>query len=181
MHKGLLATFILFFSIQQAHAQLGVMKMVGKDTKDYTIGFGAFVKAGVPVADGGSDITLEIGANFFFMNDGYDGADGTIMCPLKAGYRYTLNGTGKGFYVEPQVGFNLLGVTSLHDENGDVENFKYHGVVFAAGTGYLFNIWNAPFDLNLRYEIVIAHGGSNNLISLGISRFISFRKRDSNY
>lgn len=180
MSKGLLATFILLFSMQQAQAQLGVMKMVGKDTKDYTIGFGAFVKTGVPVSDG-SDITLEIGADIFFMNDGYNGADGTIMCPLKAGYRYTLNGTGEGFYVEPQVGFNLYGVTSLHDDNGNVINLKYHGVVFAAGTGYLFNIGNAPFDLNLRYETVIAHGGSNNLISLGISRFISFGRRDSGY
>ncbi len=62
----------------------------------------------------GSDVTLEIGANIFILNDGYDG-DGTIMCPLKAGYRYTLNETGKGFYIEPQIGFNLVGVTSLHD------------------------------------------------------------------
>jgi hypothetical protein len=179
MSKWLLATFILFFSMHRVHAQLGVMKMVGKDTKDYTIGFGAFVKTGVPVSDG-SDITLEIGADIFFL-DGYGSGDGTVMCPLKAGYRYTLNGTGEGFYVEPQVGFNLYGVTSLHDENGNAVDLKYHGVVFAAGAGYLFNIGNAPFDLNLRYETVIAHGGSNNLISLGISRFISFGRRDSGY
>ncbi len=180
MSKGILTTFILFFSLNQANAQLGAMKLVGKDTKDYKLGFGAFIKTGFPVSDA-SDVTLEIGADIFFLNDGYGTADGTIMCPLKAGYRYTLNGTGKGFYIEPQVGFDLYGVTSLHDDNGKQINLKYHGAVFAAGTGYLFSIWNAPFDVNFRYETVIAHGGSNNFISLGISRFFGFKKRDTGY
>lgn len=179
MTKGILATSILFFYITQANAQLGVMKLVGKNTSDYTVGFGAFIKTGIPVTDG-SDVTLELGADIFFLNDGGSG-DGTIMCPLKAGYRYTLNGTGEGFYVEPQVGYNLVGITSLTDANGNTINLKYHGVVFAAGTGYLFTIGRAPFDLNLRYETVIDHGGSNNFISLGISRIISFKRRDTGY
>jgi hypothetical protein len=178
MLKRPLALIILFSIVMQANAQLGVMKLVGKNTSQYDLGFGGFVKAGYPVSDG-SDVTLEIGADIFFLNDGYGTADGTIMCPLVAGYRYTLNGTGEGFYVEPQVGFNLAGVTSLHDANGNQINLNYHGVVFAAGAGYLFNIWRAPFDLNLRYETVVDHGGSNNFISLGISRYITFGKRNT--
>ncbi len=182
MGKRTLAVIVLFSSlsqpITQANAQLGAMKLVGNNTSKSSLGFGAFIKSGYPVSEG-SDVTLEIGANIFFLNDGYGTADGTIMCPLKAGYRYTLDGTGEGFYVEPQVGFNLVGVTSLHDANGNQINLNYHGVVFAAGIGYLFDMWHAPFDLNLRYETVIAHGGSNNMISLGISRFISFKKRDT--
>lgn len=180
MGKGLLTTLLLFFIIIQANAQLGAMKLVGKNTKDYKLGFGAFIKTGLPVSDG-SDATLEIGANFFFLNDDYGDAYGTVMCPLKAGYRYTLNRTGEGLYVEPQVGFNLYGVTSLQDKNGEEVNLKYHGVIFAAGTGYLFSIWNTPFDINLRYETVIAHGGSNNLISLGITKSFSFGRRDTGY
>jgi hypothetical protein len=178
MNKGIFATLILLFSMAVSKAQLGAMKLVGKDTKDYKLGFGAFIKTGFPVNDG-SDITLEGGVNFFILNDGYGSADGTAMCPLKIGYRYTLNQTGQGFYVEPQAGYNLYGITSLHDNNGNTINLKYHGVVFAAGTGYLFTLGRQPFDLNLRYETVIAHGGSNNFIALGISRFISFGKRDT--
>jgi hypothetical protein len=178
MGKRLLAVMIIVSTVMQANAQLGVMKLVGKNTSNYDLGFGGFLKGGYPVSEG-SDVTLEIGADIFFLNDGYGTADGTIMCPLKAGYRYTLNGTGEGFYVEPQVGFNLVGVTSLHDANGNQINLNYHGVVFAVGTGYLFTAWHAPFDLNLRYETVIDHGGSNNFISLGISRYISFGKRNS--
>lgn len=180
MVKRTLATTVLFLLMLQANAQISVMKLIGNNTKDYAIGFGALIKSGFPVSEA-ADLTLELGADIFFMK-GYGPDYGTLMCPLKAGYRYTLNGTGEGFYVEPQVGFNLLGITSLPDESGgDDINLKYHGVVLAAGAGYLFTIWRAPFDLNLRYETVIAHGGSNNLISLGISRFIFFKKRDADY
>lgn len=180
MSKGLLATFLSFLFMIPASAQLGAMKLVGKDTKDYKTGFGAFVKTGIPVTDG-SDVTLEVGADIFFLNDGYGDADGTIMCPLKAGYRYTLNGTGEGLYVEPQVGYDLYGITSLRDENGQLINLKYHGAILAAGTGYLFYLWGVSFDVNLRYETVIAHGGSNNFISLGITKYFSFKKRDNGY
>lgn len=176
MSKKIFATSLLFFFIIQAKAQLGVMKLVGNNTKDYKLGFGAFIKTGFPVTDG-SDVTLEIGADVFPMDNTF--TYGTVMCPLKAGYRYTLDGTGKGFYVEPQVGFNLYGVTSLQDKNGNDVNLKYHGVIFAAGTGYLFYISNISFDINLRYETVVAHGGSNNLVSLGISKSFGFGRRDS--
>ncbi|MEJ0103990.1 MAG: hypothetical protein WDO19_16125 [Bacteroidota bacterium] len=177
MGKRSLAAAILSLLIIQTNAQISVMKLVGNNTKDYSIGFGAFIKMGYPVSEA-ADVTLDLAADIFLMN-GYGTEYGTIMCPIKAGYRYTFNGTGKGFYAEPQVGYNLLGVTSLPDETGQPINLRYHGVVLAAGVGYLFTIGRAPFDLNLRYETVIAHGGSNNLINLGISRFISFKKRDT--
>ena len=176
MKKKLFATSLLFFFIIQTNAQLGVMKLVGNGTKDYRMGYGAFIKTGFPVSEA-SEATIEIGADIFDMGDGY----GTVMCPLKAGYRYTLNGTGKGFYVEPQVGFNVYGVTSIQDKNGEDVDLKYHGIIFAAGTGYLFSISNISFDVNLRYETVIAHGGSNNLVSLGISKSFGFGRRNSDY
>lgn len=174
MSKLMLTLSLLCFFIIPANAQLGVMKLVGSDTKNYKSGFGAFIKAGVPVSNSG-DVTIEIGANYFPSKDeGY----GTLMCPLKAGYRYMLNRTHEGFYVEPQVGYNIYGVTSLLDENGYNVDLKYHGVVFAAGGGYLFATGKIGFDLNLRYETVIAHGGSNNLISLGLTKSFIFGKKD---
>ena len=174
MSKGILTISLLVLFIIQANAQLGAMKLVGNDTKNYQLGFGAFIKGGFPVSDVG-DVTLEIGVDYF---PSKDAGEGTAMCPLKAGYRYTLNGTGEGFYVEPQVGYNIYGVTSLLDDNGYNVDLKYHGVVLAAGAGYLFSIGNVPIDINLRYETVIAHGGSNNLVSLGITKSFSFGRRD---
>jgi len=175
MSKGILTVSLLFFFIIQANAQIGVMKLVGNNTKNYNLGFGAFIKGGVPVSDAG-DVTLEIGVNYF---PSKDAGEGTAMCPLKAGYRYTLNGTGEGFYLEPQVGYNIYGVTSMLDDQGYNVDLKYHGLILAAGAGYLFSIGNVPFDINLRYETVMAHGGSNNLVSLGITKSFSFGKRDN--
>ena len=175
MLKGIL-TSILFLSVIHGEAQLGVMKMVGNNTNNYSFGIGAYIKGVFPVSQAG-DVTLELGANIFFLNDGGSG-DGTAMVPIKAGYRYSLNGTGMGFYVEPQIGYNIYGVTSANVD-GTTENFTFHGLVLAAGTGYLFLIGNTPLDLNLHYETIIDHGGSDNYISLGLSFYLHFGKRDS--
>lgn len=177
MNKGIIVLLVLLFPITEAKSQLSVMKLVGKDTKDYKLGFGAFLKTAIPLNEA-SDCTIEGGVNFFFLNYGSGGSYGTVMCPLKVGYRYTINQSGEGLYIEPQVGYNLFGVTSMLDKQGYPVDLKYHGVVFAAGAGYLFSLWNQPMDLNFRYETVIAHGGSNNSISLGISRIIRFGNRD---
>ena len=179
MGKRALALSIIFFITVQVNAQIGAMKLIGNNTKDYATGFGVFIKTGFPVSEAAS-VTLELGVGIFPLKD-YGYQYGTLMCPLKAGYRYTLNGTSKGLYVEPQACFNLWGITSIPDENGNDVNLKYHGLVLAAGAGYLFELWRTPFDVNLRYETTIAHGGSNNLISLGISRFFSFGNKDSDY
>jgi hypothetical protein len=179
MSKRILTVFITFLLIQHAKAQIGVMKLVGNGTRDYSLGFGAFIKTAIPFSEA-ADLTIEVGANLFPDKD-YPSDYGTIICPLKLGYRYTLNGTGQGFYVEPQAGFNLFGLTSLQDDGGNDVDLRYHGIVMAAGAGYLFNLGRTPFDLNLRYETVIAHGGSNNMVSLGVSRVISFGKRNSDY
>lgn len=177
MAKRILSASIFFLLIGKANAQISAIKLVGPNTKDYSFGFGGFIKTGFPASEAAC-ITLELGADFFSLK-GYGTQYGTLMCPLKAGYRYTLNQTGEGFYVEPQAGFNLVGVSSLPDDYGNDIKLNYHGLVLSAGAGYLFSIGRAPFDLNLRYETVIAHGGSNNLISLGISRFLSFGKKYS--
>lgn len=179
MRKRAYVAVVLFFFVLQANAQLGVMKLVGNNAKDYSLGFGAFIRTGLPVSEA-ADVTLELGANIFPL-EGYGMEYGTIMCPVKAGYRYSLNGTGKGFYVEPQAGYNVYGVTSLPGDFGDAIDLKYNGVVLAAGAGYLFSIGTTPFDIKLRYETTIANGGSNNLISLGISRAFSFRKRNNDF
>jgi hypothetical protein len=38
---------------------------------------------------------------------------------------------------------------------------------------------NTPLDLNLHYETVIDHGGSDNYVSLGLSFYSHFGKRDN--
>jgi hypothetical protein len=46
MGKGSLTAFLVFFLMLQVNAQIGAMKLVGNNTKDYSMGFGAFIKTG---------------------------------------------------------------------------------------------------------------------------------------
>ena len=174
MLKGMV-TALLFLFAARAEAQLGVMKMVGKDTKNYSLGVGAYIK-GIFTVSQASDVTVEVGANAFFLNDGGSG-DGTAVVPVKVGYRYSLNGTGMGFYVEPQIGWNVYGVSSVNVD-GYTQNYTFHGLVLGAGTGYLFSLGNTPLDLHLHYETIVDHGGSDNYVSLGLSFYLHFGKRD---
>ena len=176
MIKGLLA-IILFFVTTQVWAQLGVVKMVGNNTSKYNLGYGAYIKTGFPISEG-DDVTLQIGAYLFVLNDGAPQQNGTGVVPLTAGYRYTLNRKGSGLYIEPQIGYNLLGVTSVY-VNGKEVNLDYHGAILGVGTGYLFPISGCPLDLNLNYQTIIDHGGSTNYVSLGLAVYIGFKKRDN--
>lgn len=174
MLKGII-TSIFFLVLTRAEAQLGVIKMVGNNTSNYSLGLGAYIKGAFPISQG-NDITLELGANLFPLKDGGSG-DGTAVVPIKAGYRYSLNGSGMGFYVEPQIGYNIYGVSSVNVD-GTTQNLKFHGLVGAAGGGYLFLIGSTPLDLHLRYETVIDHGGSDNYVSLGLSFYLHFGRKD---
>jgi hypothetical protein len=175
MIKRLLVAAFLFITIQ-AQAQLGVIKMVGNNTSKYDLGYGAYLKMGYPVSKG-SDVTLQIGAYLFVLNDGGVQEDGTAVVPLTAGYRYTLNRKGSGLYVEPQIGYNLYGVSSVN-VNGNTVNLHYHGAIFGAGMGYLFPIKYCPLDLNLNYQTIVDHGGSTNYVSLGLAVYLGFKRRD---
>src|SRR6266487_6573545 len=98
---------LLLFSLAKTKAQVEVSKLIGKNSSDYTIGYGGFLKFSHPVSDA-ADVSLEVGA-IVFQSKIYDGY-GWAVVPVKAGYRYTLNGSGYGFYLEPQAGYNIYGI-----------------------------------------------------------------------
>ena len=75
--------------------------MVGNNTNNYSLGISAYIKGVFPVSQTG-DLTLGW-VQIFFLNDG-GSRDGTALVPIKAGYRYSLNGAGRGFIFGPQIG-----------------------------------------------------------------------------
>jgi hypothetical protein len=175
MRKIILVT-ILSLTLVSANAQLQVLKLVGKNSKEFTLGYGAFLKFGFPVSDADA-VTFEGGINFFFDKESSD--YGIAVVPVKVGYRYTLNRSGKGFYAEPQAGYNVYGVNSFFDTTTfqDV-NKKFHGFVWSVGGGYLFEPgkW-IQLDIGLRYESIIVSGGSTNYLALRFSHNFGLNKR----
>jgi len=172
MRKGILA--ILFVVAAQAsQAQLEIAKLVGKNSSDYGLGYGGFLKVGYPLTVR-SDVSLELGVTFFFLKAG--GGSGIGLIPLKAGYRYVLNPAGTGFYIEPQLGYNIYGGGSTIDNVVT----PVRGPILSLGAGYLFKpAGKIQIDLGLRYESLIYNGGSVNYFALRVTHNFSLKIRDT--
>ena len=162
-----LASLLLIFCAFTSTAQLQMLKLIGKNSKDFGIGYGGFLTAGYQLTPG-AEITLEIAANLFpEKNSAYYGW-GTF--PLKLGYRYTFNKLGYGWYVHPQAGYNLLGIDPLDEE--------FTGIVLGTGAGYLFKTsGKIQFDLGLVYEAAAHKGGWPQYLALRLSHNITFGKK----
>lgn len=173
----ILFLFLLPMFNKKANAQIEVAKLIGKNTGDFRIGFGAFLKLSKPVSDA-ADITIEGGVLIFPDKEYPEYA--TLFIPVKLGYRYTIDGSGTGFYAEPQVGFNVYGINLYYDDSlTDYVQQKIKGLIWSGGIGYLFNrSRKTQFDLSVRYESVHYKGGNKSYIGLRLSNNFSFGKRD---
>ncbi len=109
MLKSIVFAISLFLSLHSS-AQIQIAKLIGKNSNDFKLGYGGYLKFSYPVSEG-VDVTLEAGATIFQMKEYPE--YGWAIIPIKAGYRYTLNQTGTGLYIEPQVGYNVYGIATL--------------------------------------------------------------------
>jgi len=167
---------LLFFSF--LHAQIEVAHLASKGIS--STGLGGFLNVAIPVTEGNA-LTAEAGFYSFKQND-----DGIILVPLLLGYRYTINGSGSGLYIEPTAGYTI-GATDIQkiNENGSsvVVDGKYAeqkvaGVTAGMGAGYIFP-GSLAFNIGLRYEhVLVAKDPSLNLFSLRVSHSFSFRRRE---
>lgn len=170
--KKIFSILVTCFLISQLKAQIEISRPIGKDSKDYTIGYGGFLNLGYALTDA-SDVTLEAGVIYFPLRES-NFTQGIWVVPIKLGYRYSIDGTGTGFYVEPQVGYCVAGLKS--DDNVDDE---IKGFVWAAGAGYVFpSDKKSNYNIGLRYESIKHKNGSVNFIALRISRGFRFGRRD---
>ena len=176
MSKKLIILSIICICYYASQAQIEVAKIIGKNSEKYGLGYSAFIKFSYPITDA-DDISLEYGATVF-MEKG-SSTRGLLYAPLKLGYRYTLNRTGRGFYVEPQLGFNTIGAYTTYDQGTNIDK-KINGFVGGVTAGYLFQpLGNINFDIGLRFETVKFEGGSANAISLKLAHYFNIgRKRE---
>ncbi|HEX4877740.1 MAG TPA: hypothetical protein VFV31_13780 [Chitinophagaceae bacterium] len=170
--KKIILLFGLTFILKNISAQIEVAKFLGENNDEYPVSFGAFLKFSKPVSDA-SFITGEVSVNYFPEKE-TGGSLGIVVVPIKIGYRYTINGSGTGFYLEPQVGYNFFGAYSTFEFDKKVKGF-----VWAGGLGYLFQPGNKiQFDIGLRYESILFNDTPVNFVALRLAHNFTFGRRE---
>jgi len=169
--KFLIVPFFLIASIT-LNAQLEVDQLSFKGFSAF--GFGGFFNFAIPVSDA-NYVTGEIGL------DGFSNNGNTVaLVPMLAGFRYTFDGTGTGFYAEPNAGYNYAG-TDIQVVNADgiYSEQKISGLATGLTLGYLFQpTGKIQFNLGLRYEHTFFDNGGSNMFSFRISHALTFGRRE---
>ncbi|HEV7621830.1 MAG TPA: outer membrane beta-barrel protein [Flavisolibacter sp.] len=179
MNKKPVLLCLCIFICSFLNAQVEVAHL---STKGFSaIGFGGFLNFAVPISDAES-LTLEAGVYSFRQQDNH-----IILVPFLLGYRYTLDGSGSGIYVEPDAGytigatdiekFNANG-TPIPDGNNGYLQQQAKGLTAGIGAGYIFP-GSISFNIGLRYQHVFVSGDpSLNMFSLRLSHSFSFGRRN---
>lgn len=175
--KLVLVAFSLF-SFTFLNAQIEVAHITSKGFS--ATGFGGFLNIAVPVTEGNS-ITAEAGFYSFRQDD-----DHVALVPFLLGYRYTLNGSGTGLYIEPSAGYTIGGTDIQKTDqlnspiliNGKWAEQTAEGVTAGLGTGYIFP-GKLAFNLGLRYQhVFVSKDPTLNIFSLRLSHSFSLRRRE---
>ncbi len=160
LKKRFFILYFLLFSFYFSNAQIEVAQA---STKDFSaIGFGGFLNFSIPVSEA-NYVTIEGGYQHF--KDKNTNELGLV--PVLAGFRYTLDQTGTGFYVEPNAGYTF--------SFSDLENVD--GASAGIGVGYLIDLGNVPFNFGLRYEHIFGNPATN-VFSFRIAHSLSFGRRN---
>jgi hypothetical protein len=184
LQRTLLIVSIVLLSWTTSNAQIEFGHLSSKQFSGNAFS-GAFNFC-VPVSDA-DYVSAELGLSHFTNKH-----DNVYLLPILAGYRYTLNRTGVGLYVEPTAGYSF-GTTDIQkydanggpiydNESGNYVYVKSSGVTTGANFGYLFDPSEGfvKFQLNicLRYEHTFSEL-SSNMVSLRITHAFTFgRRRD---
>jgi hypothetical protein len=161
-----------------AYSQLSVVKMVGKNSGNSKLGFGAFAYWDIPLNDvGNRSVMIELLDFAYFprKNSQLNSVIGYIS--IKAGYRYIFSEETKtGFYIEPSLGY--CRVVNSEGPDGTYGD----GLAIAGEAGYTIEVGQRGNNLNfgLKYETDMA-GTNHTVSSIGFRvaySFHLFRKRD---
>ncbi|WP_147203604.1 hypothetical protein [Segetibacter aerophilus] len=171
--------FMLLMSVV-SNAQIEVAHISVKNFK--ATGFAGFLNFSVPISKA-NYITAEGALQYF--KDKED--DEVALIPALLGFRYTLNQTGTGLYVEPNIGYTFGETTiGIYENNTPVADYstngwaheKVAGPAAGIGFGYLFEpAGRVQFNVGLRYEHTFGNAVTN-LFALRISHAFTFGRRE---
>ena len=172
--KQSIVLYFLLFSFNLSKAQIEVAYANSKNFN--AIGFGGFLNFSLPVSNA-NYVTIEGGFQYFKNKNDED----LGLIPVLIGYRYTIDQSGSGLYVEPNAGYSF-GASSIgkYDSNGVYTGVDENvaGPTAGIGFGYLFEAGRIPFNVGLRYEHNFGNYGTN-IIAFRISHSFGSGRRDN--
>lgn len=177
MKKILISSTLILLINLVGHSQLAVYKMVGKNSDNAKIGFGAFAYTQIPLDDiGNRNVVIELMDLAYFPQK--DDNLNTVLAyiSIKLGYKYIFSEeTNTGFYLEPSAGYCRV-------VNNDSPDATYgDGFAAALEGGYALGVGQQDNTINfgLKYESDMAGSIHKvNTISFRVSySFHLLRKR----
>lgn len=174
LKRTVLFVFLFCSIVSSIHSQLAVSKMIGKNSKNSTVGFGVFAYWDIPVNDiGNRSVMIEL-MDLAFYPQRHSEINSVIgYLSIKAGYKYIFSDESKtGFYVEPSVGYCRVVSSEDAPDGGALYG---DGVAFAAEGGYSLEVGQNGNNLNfgLKYETDRA-GAKTSLSSVAFRFSFSF-------
>ena len=167
--------FVLLFFMHNLNAQVEVAQLLSNQNSNHQTGYGGFLKLGYAVSKA-SALNFEAEIIFFPSKPGT--GDGMGIIPIKFGYRYILSGNAGGFYIEPQIGYNIYKDIENHPSGngGNIPEEHPTGAVAAMGIGYLFK-GSFRFDVGLHYESEFYSNGNVSVIALRLGHDFCFHRK----
>jgi hypothetical protein len=155
---SLIAIAILFSCT--AHSQLAVLKMIGKNSENYKMGYGFFTYYDWPVDEAGTQsLRIELLDLGFFPAKDKNRYPDKGYVSIKLGYKKIFSETRTGFYIEPQAGYGRVTTTDgVTTTSGD-------GLALAAEAGYGLEVGERGHLINFGVKYETDRAGSNNTVS----------------
>ena len=150
-----------------------VSKLIGKDSKNYGIGFGAFAFLDIPLRNDNQSFRIELAEIAYYPTKGdgfFTAEEGKGYVSTRLGYKYVFSETQTGFYILPSVGYGAVIIAKKNEEKAA----EYHGVASAFEGGYSIGIGENGQMINLGLKYEYDYNKTSALQSVGFRVSYSF-------
>lgn len=176
MKKIVLTIGLMAGMMNISSAQLIISKMIGKDARNYGMGFGTFTFLDFPLAAGNKSIVVELLEFTYFPVKGgggfFSAPAGKGYYSIKLGYKNYFSEDGTGFYIQPSAGWAAVSIARENEPEAD-EAYGFSGSLEG---GYSFPVGQTTsqkINLGLKYEYCYAKE-SHQIQTIGLRMSYSF-------
>jgi len=150
-----------------------VSKLVGKDSKNYGLGFGLFAFIDVPLRSENQSFRIELADFAYYPTKGdgfFTAAEGKGYLSIKLGYKYVFSETQTGFYILPSAGYGAVILAKKDEEKAT----QLNGVAGAFESGYSIGVGENGHMINLGLKYEYDYNKTNVIQSVGFRVSYSF-------